>query len=282
MINTSRFTKILVAILLIFVTKQKTYAQNSKNKFPEFLEYKSWGYTVNPVLYKAPQYIKTTGNVPVQGNAIPSVNFGFDKIIHPDNELSFRYGIHLNLLPLYSVNYNLPDNDFPGSVSNSDFNQKGYGHLVFSVPLEVELKKQMGARLYFSARAGINIMVLSQGSVEVGSSVFVDSTNEIREVFELRSITRKFPLYPNIKISPGFYYMTEPILYQISLIYQKAIPNYFTGEYLFDNLDVSRRTEGDYKLSGDHIGLGVTLFFKKRKPRKKKKKEKNVKNVFIN
>lgn len=272
--------KWVIITILTHLLVQSLRGQENKAVYSEFLEYKKWGYTVNPVLYTSPKYDRTSGNVSISGNVIPSVNFGFEKVIHPERKFTFRYGVHLNLLPHFSVDYSLPDNDIPG-ITENELKAKGYGQLAFSVPLEVELKKQMGSRLYFSARAGFNILFLREGSVDVGSSTFIEDQNEVREFFGLRSRTRKFPLYPNLKISPGFYYMTKSVLYQVSIIYQKAIPNYFKGEFLFDNLDISERTEGNYTLSGDQLGLGITVFLRKSKKRLKKIKEKALKNVYL-
>lgn len=256
-------------------------SNSSKSQFPEFASYKTWGFTFNPVLNRAPNYTRTLGNIDIKGNSIPGVNFGFNKVIQPERELSFRYGVHLNLLPLESIQFRLPDGDIPG-FTNFESNERTLGQLIISVPLEMELKKQMGSRIYFSARIGVNLTLLREGSVEGTVSAFVEDLNEGREIFGIRGQTRKFPIYPNLKISPGFYFMTKPILYQVSIIYQKAIPNYFTGEYLFDNLEISERTEGTYSLSGDQLGIGITLFLRKSQKKLKKLEEKAVKNVYIN
>jgi hypothetical protein len=281
LINKSRFTKVLIAILLIFVTKQQIYAQSSKNKFPEFLEYKKMGYSIAPVTTRPAQFNPTIGDIKVTGSWTPSLSFGLNWTAHADREVSFRYGLHFNILPIYDFKYELPDGDLPNST-NFFSNDRNWGPLYISVPLQVELKKQLGPRLYASAMGGVNIAWIPEGSVEVGASVLVEELNEVREFFELRSQTREFPLYPNLRLSLGLYFMWDKLLLQTNVVYQKSIPNYFTGEYLFDNLEISDRTEGTYSYSGDYIGLEFVFFLKKRKQRKTKKKEKTLKNVYIN
>lgn len=259
-----------------------TIAQNGSlnDKFPEFANYRTWGYTVNPVINRAPTFERTSGNVEVRGLPVPGFNFGFDKVFRAEREFSYRYGIYLNLLPITSYEFSLPDGDIPNR-DLFNFSERRTGQLVISIPLEIELKKQMGSKLYFSGKIGVNLSILRQGSVLNTVTTTLPEINEVRQIFGVRSLTREFPLYPNLKISPGFYYMTKRVLYQVSIIYQKAIPNYFRGEFLFDNLDISERTEGNYTLSGDQIGLGITLFLRKSKKRLKKLKSKAIKNVYL-
>lgn len=267
-----------MVIFILFFSFVGT-SQDRKQKFPEFLEYKKLGFTIESAIYRAPNYIRTLGSIDVEGLAITSINFGLDYVQHPDRVFTLRYGVHLNFLPLNSYSFSIPNGDIPG-FTDFEASAKDYGFLILSVPLEAELKKQMSRNIYFSAKAGINLTFLREGSIETSQSVFIDDLNQIREVFAVRSSSNSFSLYPNLRISPSMYYMSRRVLFQFSIFYQKALPNYFNGDYIIDNLEVSERTEGDYTFSGDQIGLSITLFLKKSKKRLKKRQERAVKNVY--
>lgn len=273
------------AIALIFFTNIiSVIAQGSsvKNKFPEFASYKTFGWNFSPLLYRAANFDTTIGTIQIEGKATPSITFGFTKVIHPEREFNFRYGLLFNLLPLEHYTINIGDGEVPGFTGDAT-TFKTYGTFLFSIPLQIELKKQLERNLYFSMMAGVNITLLRPGSVTSSKSYYIEELDQIRQVFALQALTRETSIYPNLILSPGLYYLTNRILIQTSIIYQKAIPNYFTGEYLQDNLEISERAEGQYSLSGDYIGLSFNFFFKKKDVKSKKKlKEKAVKNIYIN
>lgn len=268
--------RVNIPIFTLFFT---TAVFCQKQSFPEFLEYKKVGYTFSPVFARPAQFTHILGNVEINGNWTPTLSLGWNWAPKADREISFRYGVHLNVLPIFNLSYSLPDGDLPG-FDDFFLDNRNYGPLYLSIPLQVELKKQLGSRLYYSAMGGVNIAWIPEGSVEVGAGAVIDELNEEREFFELRSRTRKFPLYPNLRLSMGLYFMWSKLLLQTNVVYQKSIPNYFTGEYLFDNLEISERTEGDYSFSGDFVGLEFIFFFKKSKKRLKKAQERAVKNVY--
>ena len=114
-------------------------------------------------------------------------------------------------------------------------------------------------------------MFIPPGSANTSIVTPVNSLEDRQQVFSIRAenISESWIL-PNLIVSPGVYYKTEKVLYQLNFIYQKTIIRYYEGQYVFDNLAVSRRSESDTKLSGDYFGLSLNIHLRKKQSRKSK------------
>jgi hypothetical protein len=133
------------------------------------------------------------------------------------------------------------------------------------VPLLIQFKKQLDTRIYFNIESGLMLALIQPGSADSTSTRFVTSLEDKREVFGIRAenITQSWIL-PNLIISPGIYYMTEPALYQLNFIYQNSLIRYYEGQYVVDNLAQSERSESDTTLSGDYIGISFNIHLRKK------------------
>lgn len=232
--------------------------------FESFENQSKWGLYVAPVYYQKAHSKPKTGEYELKNKNITSFNFGLDYVASPQNEWTFRSGIHLNILPYYNFEYEILDNDLPDTFFAQDrVELKELGQLILSVPLQIEWKKQMGNKLFFSVSSGIELVYLRPGAVSVTYAYIREELQEAREVFAFYAETKKTSIYPNFIIAPGFYFISSKVIFQTSLVYQKPIIGYFKGEYQFGNLDISAPTRGNYKLSGEYFGLGLTLFLKK-------------------
>jgi hypothetical protein len=128
----------------------------------------------------------------------------------------------------------------------------------------------MAEKVYFNLETGFQFLIMQKGAFETGLLLSDLEISETREVFgmygENQGADDFFP-YPNFVISPGFYFTLNKMLIQTNFVYQKSLVTLYKGEYLFDNLNQSPRSRGDYKLSGDYIGLSFNIHMLKKENR---------------
>ncbi|MDR6301292.1 hypothetical protein [Mesonia maritima] len=122
----------------------------------------------------------------------------------------------------------------------------------------------MGNSLFFYTNGGFDFTLISKGGTELSYSYGDEFLKEERQVFVLYENTSGFFIYPSLRIGPGLYIISEKVLYQIGFVYKKSLVPYLKGEYQFGNLEESKPTRGNFKMTGDFLGLGVTIFLKKK------------------
>jgi len=146
-----------------------------------------------------------------------------------------------------------------------------------TIPAFVQFKKQLANKIYFNIETGFQFVIMQPGSFLTGLTLSNQEQDETRQIFSLYGDSSETNIYPNLIISPGFYFTLDKLLIQANFIYQKSFIAYYKGEYLFDNLFVSPRSRGDYELQGDYIGLSFNVHILKKEYRsrwQRKQKEK--------
>ncbi len=266
MVNYNIITK--ASLILAFIFQFCNAQDNPRNDFSNFEGFKKVGYHLSGVLYKKADIDKKYGDYKLINYPIVSGRIGFDYAFNHQKNWSFRTGLYLDLIPFYNVEFEFKpedldfiDWDLEGSLH---WNKKQTNKFVFTIPFLIEGKLQMGKKIFFSAMGGLDFTILNSGQFDFVVS-YGNNLNEGREVFAMYGETSGFFIYPSLRLGPGLYFVTKKALYQLQLTYKKSLVPYFKGEYQFGNLDVSEPTRGDYKLSGDFIGLGLTMFLKKKK-----------------
>lgn len=259
---------IKASFLLAFVFQISFAQQTTRNDLSSFEGFKKVGFHLSGVLYKKADVDRQYGDYDINTHSSLSGRIGFDYAFNHQKNWSFRTGLYLDLIPFYNVEFEFKpedldfiDWDLEGSL---DWKIKETNKFVFTIPFLIEGKLQMGKKLFFSAMGGFDFTILRPGRFDIGIA-YSNDFNDRREVFAMYGESSDFFISPSLRLSPGLYFVTKKALYQIQLTYKKSLVPYFKGEYQFGNLDVSEPKRGDYKLSGDFIGLGVTVFLKKRK-----------------
>lgn len=260
--NIFKKASIILAFLSSFVIAQQ-------NEFVQFEGFKKTGFHTSGMLYLAAQVEKADyKKFGFENKASLSGRIGLDYIFNHTKEFSFRTGIYMDLIPYYNFDFYIPIGYLPddyGDYYASKENVKDISHLAFTIPILFEAKKEMGENIFFSISAGLDITLLRYGAFEVGYWFSNSDESELREVFGVYGYTKEnWFTYPGLRISPGFYFIFDKVLYQLNFTYKKSLMSYFKGEYQFANLE-TEIVRGDYKMTGDYIGLGVSVFFKKSK-----------------
>ena len=100
---------------------------------------------------------------------------------------------------------------------------------------------------------------LPLGEIRFTQSFVSEELSERREVFGIKAFSPSNAFQGSFIMGAGFSYALKKILLNIDFIYVANFQNVLEGEYQFANLVVSPDTRGSYTLSGNYIGLLVTL-----------------------
>ncbi|AGC75940.1 hypothetical protein LX97_00619 [Nonlabens dokdonensis] len=252
----------LVIAVLLYSTFS-TAQDLQEPAYPEFSEYKKWGYHLGLMTYEATKNVNPTGPYVLDHEAQNGFSVGFTKLLRAEYSVSYKIGIYYQSTPVYKTTLLLRNEDAFFQPQRRDLYR--VSRFNFHVPLLIQFKKQLDTRLYFNIESGLMLALIQPGSADSLVLTPVTSLEDKRVVFGIRAenITQSWIL-PNLIISLGIYYMTEPALYQLNFIYQNSLIRYYEGKYVVDNLAVSERSESDTTLSGDYIGISFNIHLRKK------------------
>ena len=262
----------MMSLVLIIVCFSKSNAQ-FENNLNSFSDYGKWGYSITPLLYNKASITRNFGNTILHNKSIPSFQIGAIRHFYRDKSWSFNTGVNLTLLPFNNLFFTLKKEDVYDGLDGEEF-FKEYGYLYFSIPLNLEFKKQLSKTIFYNASLGINIYYLTDSRQEFNFFLANEDLAEEREVFALFQETQDNKIQASMVIGTGFYFMFKRFMLQTNIIYNKNFQNLWEGEYQFGNFFVSEPTRGNYRVSGDFIGLSTTVYFKKRTKKRKRRKKK--------
>ncbi len=248
----------------LLLSVASSFAQDEDAPFPDFNEYKKWGYHIGFMIYDATKNVNPTGPYLLYHDSQKGFSVGFTKHFRADHKISYKTGVYFQSTPVYKTSITLRDEDvFFQEQTPYDFTLSRFN---FHIPLLVQFKKQLDRNLYFNIETGLMLAIIQPGRADGGILSFVTSLEDKREVFGIRAetITSSWVL-PNVIISPGFYYRTNAAMYQLNFIYQNSVIRYYEGAYVVDNLAVSARSEGKTTLSGDYMGISFNVHLRKKR-----------------
>lgn len=252
----------LFAILFFSIIGQ---AQNNDYLYQEFKGFKKLGFFASVQDNRKVVFDDFDRVYSLKSNSSIGYSIGFDYVFNPTKEYTFRTGLYLNSIPFFNFDFYIPKEVNPANFPE-DFQAKikTGSAKVFSIPVFYELKKQLDKNLFFSAIGGFNFAIMFDGQIST-AIVLTDSEFENSyEVFASYALSNKFPIYPNLVLRPGLYFTGKKMIIHTSVIYQKAILPHFEGEFQFGNLVNAEPVRDDLKLTGDYLGIGITVFFKKK------------------
>jgi len=261
----------MMSILLIIVYSFSSKAQNNNSyEFEVFNEYSEWGYLLTPILYNKASITKDFGKTILENNATLSFQIGTNYHFWRAKQWSLNTGINLNLLPAQNASFSLKKEDVYDSFNGFQEKVKSYGHLNLSFPINAEFKTPISNNKFFNINTGVSFYyMLTRRRNESIIRLVNTEINETREVFGIYQVTQDNKLQISAIFSAGLYIALKNYMIRTNLVYNKSFQNLWEGEYQFGNLLVSEPTRGNYTVSGDFIGLSITVYFKKRQKKKK-------------
>jgi hypothetical protein len=256
--------KIKVSFLLTFTIVFSVIGQENNN-FNIFDKYRNYGFSVAPVFFRKASIDRKYGNMILNTNPTFNLTYNIKKYFRKEKEWSYFAGIKLNVISSANNDFILKAYDIPFDEDYYYEDSQIEHHHYLSGLLGVENKMQISNNLFFNANVSVNVSYLQNGGIYSSVTIADEETQIYRENFALRSYTQDNEIQGSATISAGLYFPLKYFLLQTNVVYNKNFQNILEGEYLFGNLFVSESTRGDYKLSGDYLGLSFTVFLKKSK-----------------
>jgi YHS domain-containing protein len=188
--------------LLLFVIP--IAAQNSRGvPYPEFKEYKKWGYHLGFMIYDATKNVNPTGPYTLDHEAQNGFSIGFTKLLRAEHKISYKIGVYYQSTPVYKTVFLAQPNDtFFQPPLESQFRVSRFN---FHVPLLMQFKMQLDHNIYFNLETGLMLALIQPGSADSTKTSFVTSLDDKRPFLELRQKTLLiygyFPILSSLLVS---------------------------------------------------------------------------------
>ncbi|MCK9291066.1 MAG: hypothetical protein WCR58_10150 [Bacteroidales bacterium] len=250
--------------LILMAASLRTACSQEQKVYDELSKYSKWSIVAGPVLYDkaylTPQYGEYTfENIPILG-----FNAGFEYDFYPDAKWSFITGLYFAYEPVYNLKFTLKEIDIYDHFEE-DYSDhiNMYANPSFSSPVLLRLNIQSGNRTFNSFLIGFKAMFFPRGEAEMTYAMSSLELSERREVFGLKLESPKNNFQGSFVIGTGFSYALEKVLLKANLIYVMNFQHTIYGEYQFANLFTSPDTRGYYDLTGNYLGLLISIGLKK-------------------
>lgn len=244
------------------------------NQFEGLGQYSKFGIVIGGSLYDKAKIEREYGELSFKNKPIPSYSFGIEYDLFPKNRWSVITGLNASLEPIYNVEYTIKAEDISGMTEDLTDGASQYSTMSFSAPILITFKEKLSEKIYLEFRLGIKALYYLDGFAEHSVSFVDEVALTSTSVFGLRMETTNMNnLYGSFVFGGGINFITKWSLIKLNLVYNYNFQNTMEGEYLFDNLIVSKRTYGKYYLSGNYIGLNAVFHFNKNIFKRKYKKE---------
>lgn len=218
-----------------------------------------------PVIYNrasiSPQYgEQTIESLPIYG-FIAGLEYDF----FPSRKWSVITGLHTAIEPAYKLIFTLKQSDlydhFHDDLTHKD---KMYSMFSFSSPLLLRLNIQSGNKTFISFLTGFKAKYFPNGSAEMVVAVSNEEQSETREVFGLKLESPENSIQGSFVVGTGLTHALEKVILKANIIYVMNFQNAMSGEYQFSNLATSPDSRGDYRFSGNYLGLLFSVSLNKK------------------
>ena len=262
----SSLLKIMVGIFFTIIITSGVYAQ-ADTEYYTLKKYRKWGIIAGPILYNRAKLEPQYGDYTFDNKPMWGFNAGFEYDFYPDKKWSFITGFIVALEPVYKVRVNIKKEDVYSHLEEDvlTLDEKYYAMTSFSAPILLRLNLQISKRIFVNFRTGLKAMYFPDGSASLSWTFHNEDETEAREVFGLRVESPYNWFQGSFVIGTGCSYATKKLLFKANMIYVMNFQNAMDGEYLFDNMFVSARSRGYYKLSGNYLGLVFSASLAKKK-----------------
>lgn len=253
--------KKLILVLLLFIT---SILNAQTNQFEELGKYSRFGLLIGGDLYNKARLEPEYGDLTFKNLPIPSYSFGFEYDLFPKNRWSVSTGLIYVLEPLANFKVSFDAKDISDTWSDGmTIRSSGYAWISPSIPVFVTFKERISDNVFLELRTGIKVKYYRIGVGRDHQINMIDDTIA-RTVFGLRMENiKQNGIYGSFVFGAGLNFLTKWSLIKVNLVYNYSFQNIVEGEYLFDNLFVSKRTYGKYYLSGNYFGLNAVFHLKR-------------------
>jgi len=264
MVN-SKLMLTMVGLVLTIVFAPKTFGQTA-TEYYALKKYRKWGIVAGAILYNRAKLVPQYGEYTFENKPMWGFNAGFEYDFYPDKKWSFVTGFIVAIEPIYKLQYKFKKEDiYPHFTDDWIDSDKMYAMTSFSAPLLLRLNIQVSNKVFINFRTGLKAMYFPSGSASMSVTFHNEDDTESREMFGLRVESPNNSFQGSFVIGAGSSYASKRILLKANIIYVMNFQNAMEGDYLFDNMFVSPRSYGYYKLSGNYLGLLFSASLAKKK-----------------
>lgn len=260
-----KLIKTVAVIIIIFLIDSGVYAQSNR-EYSALSKFRKWGIVAGPILYNRGKLQPQYGEYSFENKPMWGFNAGIEYDFYPDRKWSIITGLFVALEPAYKIVYSFKEEDiypqFADDLTDKDYM---YSMTSFSSPILLRLNIHVSNKIFINFRTGLKVMYFPPGSASMSVTFHNEDNTESREVFILRMDSPDNLFQGSFIIGSGISYASKRLLLKANLIYVMNFQNSMEGEYLFDNLFVSPRSNGYYKLSGNYLGLLFSVSLAKKK-----------------
>ncbi len=242
---------------------KNTFSQTQRT-YDRLSNYSNWSFAAGPVLYKRAEIRPQYGNLTFKNKPMLGFNAGILYGFNSNKLWSFQTGLLVAKEPIYSIAYEIKKYDLYETYSDDlNYSHSSYAIFSFSAPLLLFLNLQTTKNTFASLLVGFKTMYFSHGHAGFVFSISDEELSDRREIFGLKLESQKNALQGSFVLGTAFSYALQKILLKTNIFYVFNFQNTITGEYQFANLFTSADTRGDYKLSGNYLGLLFSISFNK-------------------
>jgi hypothetical protein len=257
--------RFMIILFLVLAEGAGLFAQESK-RYPVLSKYHKFGIIAGPVLYNKAELYPQYGEYSFKNKHIWGFNAGFEFDLFPDRKWSFLTALMFSYEPVYNLDYRIKKEDLYPVYTEDDYGEaRMYANPSFYVPLLVRLNIQANQQLFVNFLTGLRVLYFPPGGASLTVTYHNENDTESKEVFGIRAESPDNALQGSFVIGSGMAFAWNYILFKTSIIYVMNFQNIIEGEYQFGNLSVSDPTRGYYELSGNYIGLLVSVSLAKKK-----------------
>ncbi len=256
-------TIIWLSLFMVFIPE--VFSQNV-SEYYALKKYRKWGIVVGPIIYNRATLDPQYGDYTFENKPMLGFNAGFEYDFYPDRKWSFITGLIVALEPAYKIVYSFKEEDlYPQFADDLTDKDCMYAMTSFSTPVLLRLNIHVSNKIFINFRTGLKVMFFPPGGASMSVTFHNEDDTESREVFGLRMDSPDNMFQGSYIIGSGISYTAKKVLLKANVIYVMNFQNSMEGEYLFDNLFVSPRSYGYYKLSGNYLGLLFSVSLTKKK-----------------
>lgn len=253
----------MLGLILSTIFPKYSFSQEDK-VFPILTNYSRWSIVVGPIMYNKAKLTSQFGDYSFDNKIMTGYNFGLLYDFYPDRKWTIQSGLLLTKEPVYSLQFRIYKNDLYSSYPNDLVDDKKYFSIYsFSIPFYLRYNIQTSRKSFLSFNTGLLAKYLPYGGAELIVAISNEEIAETREIFGLNVESPENAFQGSFVVGAGFSYALQKILIKANIYYTVNFQNSISGEYQFVNLLNSADSRGYYDLSGNHLGLMMSIGVKK-------------------
>jgi len=245
-----------MSFMLIVVFGSKNVAAQNAEKL--FENHTRWGITGQYNIFSE-AVITPTRNNNLSYEILKSKRFavGLEYNLYQSKNWNFKTGLQLQWFG-NELGYEILEPENETSFNLGGFVSTEHDKLVY-LPISGEYVFFTTKNLFFSFIAGLNLTYYESYDDET----FTTSINDV-QLFTSSYKNNSSPMNFGIHFGPSIYLKRKSFMLQMNLVYKKSFSSFRKGTYQFSNLELSPDVSGTIDQSGDFLGAGLTIYFKKR------------------